>query len=64
MSQTYTIEETYSYEVYADTPEQALEQFHAYMENGRDFSNDFETGTNFVDNSITIYDKEGKEVNA
>lgn len=60
MAQTYTIEETYSYEVYADTPEQALEQFHAYRES----DDEFETDTKFIDNSITIYNEEGKEVTA
>ena len=58
MAQHYTIEETYSYEVYADTPEQALEQFDTYRES----LDEFETDTKFVDNSITIYDQEGKEV--
>lgn len=58
MAQHYTIEETYSYEVYADTPEQALERFDTYRES----LDEFETDTKFVDNSITIYDQEGKEV--
>lgn len=58
MAQDYTIEETYIYEVYADTPEQALEQFDTYRES----LDEFETDTKFVDNSITIYDQEGKEV--
>lgn len=54
----YTIEETYSYEAYADTPEKALEQFHAYRES----EDEFETDTKFLDNSITILDSNGKEV--
>lgn len=58
MAQHYTIEETYSYEVYADTPERALEQFDTYRES----LDEFETDTKFVDNSITIYDQEGREV--
>ena len=58
MSQHYTVEETYSYEVYAETPEQALEQFHAYRES----DDEFETDTKFVDNSITMYDWHGREV--
>jgi uncharacterized protein YnzC (UPF0291/DUF896 family) len=59
--QTYTVEETYSYEVYAETPAEALEQFDAYREESLD---EFETDTKFLDNSITIYDSEGKEVTA
>lgn len=58
MSPLYTIEETYSYEVYADTPAQALEQFHAYIES----NDEFETDTKFVDNSINIYNEKGEEV--
>jgi hypothetical protein len=58
--QTYTFEETYSYEVYAETPEKALEQFHEF----RETEDEFETDTKFLDNSITIYDQEGNEVQA
>jgi len=58
MSRNYTVEETFSYEVYAETPEQALEQFHAYIES----NDEFETDTKFVDNSITIYNEKGEEV--
>lgn len=60
MAQFYTVEETYSYEVYAETPERAIEQFHAHRES----DDEFETDTKFIDNSITIYDSEGKEVTA
>lgn len=56
--ETYTFEETYSYEVYAETPEKALEQFHEY----RETEDELETDAKFLDNSITIFDSNGKEV--
>lgn len=56
--ETYTFEETYSYEVYAETPEKALEQFHAY----RETEDELETDAKFLDNSITIFDSNGREV--
>ena len=57
VSQSYTIQETYSYEVYAHTPEQAIEKFHEYVES----LDEFETDTKFIDNTLTIYDTEGVE---
>lgn len=57
--ETYTFEETYTYEVYAETPEKALEQFHEY----RETEDEFETDAKFLDNSITIFDSNGREVN-
>jgi hypothetical protein len=54
----YTIEETFSYEVCADTVEQALDQFQAYMETGDELTTD----ARFVDNSTTVYDDNGREV--
>ena len=57
-----TIHETYEYEVDADTAEQAIELFHQYMENGRDFDNDEETGVRFNQNYLHTYNENMEEI--
>jgi len=59
---TYTIVESYLYDVDADTPEQARELFETYMENGRDFDNDDVTGVHFLQNVTTIENEQGEEL--
>ena len=59
---TYTIVESYLYDVDADTPEQARELFETYMENGRDFDNDDVTGVHFLQNVTTIENEQGEEI--
>jgi prophage maintenance system killer protein len=56
----YTIEETYIYEVEADTPELAADYFHEFMQaNDR---TEEETGVKFLQNTLNVYDIDGKEV--
>tara|TARA_R110001606_G_scaffold109813_1_gene235644 strand:+ start:608 stop:778 length:171 start_codon:yes stop_codon:yes gene_type:complete len=54
----YTIEETFIYEVEADTPEQAQEYFDEFMQSG----DEEVTGAKFLQNTLNVYDIDGKEV--
>jgi hypothetical protein len=57
----YTIEETYIYEVEADTPELAREYFQEFME-ASDTDDEEATGVSFCENKLNTYDSTGKEV--
>ncbi len=58
----YTIEETFSYSVKADSFEEALALWERYREAGRDFDDDDATGVSFADNTVKLYDEEGSEL--
>jgi hypothetical protein len=57
----YTIEETYIYEVEADTPELARECFQEFMEANTKDDEEY-TGVKFCENKLNTYDSTGKEV--
>ena len=57
----YTVEETYIYEVDADTPELAGEYFDEFMQ-ARDADGEEATGVKFLQNTLTVHDIDGKEV--
>jgi|TARA_R110000782_G_scaffold75804_1_gene151227 hypothetical protein len=57
----YTIEETYIYKVEADSPEEAQESFDEYWQ-AEDKEQEDYTGLEFLQNTLTIRDAEGKEV--
>ena len=54
----YTIAETFLYEVTADTPQEAVELFHEFMESGDSEA----TGVTFADNELATYNESGAEV--
>tara|TARA_R110001606_G_scaffold321857_1_gene468799 strand:+ start:4628 stop:4807 length:180 start_codon:yes stop_codon:yes gene_type:complete len=57
----YTVEETYIYQVEADTPEEAVDDFHEYAQANTSEAED-ETGVVFLQNTLTVHDTSGKEV--
>jgi hypothetical protein len=57
----YTIEETFIYEVEADTPELAQEYFQEFMQ-ANDTDGEEATGVSFLQNTLTVHDIDGKEV--
>ena len=57
----YTIEETYIYEVEADSQEEAQESFDEFMQADTSEAED-ETGVVFLQNTLTVHDPNGKEV--
>jgi hypothetical protein len=57
----YTIEETYIYQVEAETPEEAADDFHQFMQANTSEAED-ETGVVFLQNTLTVHDIDGKEV--
>jgi hypothetical protein len=57
----YTIEETFIYEVEADTPELAQEYFQEFMQ-ASDTDGEEATGVKFLQNTLTVHDIDGREV--
>ena len=53
----YIIHETYEYTVDAETPEQAAELWHDFMEHGETVD-----GVEFTQNYANTYNEEGREV--
>jgi len=54
----YIYEETFSYEIEADSADEAVELFEA---NGQDYADGSE-GVTFIENSVNIFDQEGEPV--
>ena len=57
----YTIEETYIYEVEADSQEEAQESFDEFMQANNKDEEEY-TGVKFLQNTLNTYDIDGKEV--
>tara|TARA_B110000259_G_C13740140_1_gene292148 strand:+ start:262 stop:441 length:180 start_codon:yes stop_codon:yes gene_type:complete len=57
----YTIEETFIYEVEADSQEEADESFSEFMQANTKDDEEY-TGVKFIQNTLTTYDIDGKEV--
>ena len=57
----YTIEETFIYEVEADSQEEADESFSEFMQANTKEDEEY-TGVKFIQNTLTTYDIDGKEV--
>jgi len=55
---TYIYEETFSYEIEADSPEGAVKLFE---ENDQDYADGSE-GVTFVAHTVEVFDDEGKEL--
>jgi hypothetical protein len=57
----YTIEETFIYEVEADSQEEADESFSEFMQANTKDEEEY-TGVKFIQNTLNTYDIDGKEV--
>lgn len=57
----YTIEETYIYEVEADSQEEAQESFDEFMQANNKDEEEY-SGVTFLQNTLNTYDVDGKEV--
>ena len=57
----YTVEETYIYQVEADTPEEAQESFDQFMQANTKDEQEY-SGVTFLQNTLNTYDMDGKEV--
>ena len=58
----YIVVESFCYDVEADTPAEARQLFYTYIENGRDFTWDAETGVSYLENVTTIENEEGEKL--